>query len=68
MPLDDRRERHAPMLAHLLKHDIKPWAKSYTSTLTAGGTQRGLLEGIRSMFKASAPQPPSAELPSVQAR
>jgi trehalose-6-phosphate synthase len=23
MPLDERRERHAPMLAHLLKNDIK---------------------------------------------
>jgi trehalose 6-phosphate synthase len=68
MPLDDRRERHAPMLAHLLKHDIKQWARSYTSTLIAGGTQGGFLEGIRSMFKVSAPQPPSGALPSVEAR
>jgi trehalose 6-phosphate synthase len=68
MPLDERRERHAPMLAHLLKHDIKRWASSYTSTLVDGGTRRGLLEGIRSRFKLSAAQPPRAALPSVEAR
>jgi trehalose 6-phosphate synthase len=68
MPLEDRRERHAPMLAHLLKHDIKWWARSYTSTLIDGRTQRGLLEGIRSMFKMPAAQPPSEALLSVEAR
>jgi hypothetical protein len=38
MPLDERRERHAPMLAHLLKNDIKRRSRSYTSTLVDGRT------------------------------
>jgi trehalose 6-phosphate synthase len=57
MPLDERRERHAPMLAYLLKHDIKRWAKSYLSALVEGPPGRGLLDGIRSLFKASEQSP-----------
>jgi hypothetical protein len=30
MPLDEWCERHVPMVAHLLKNDIKRWARSYT--------------------------------------
>jgi trehalose 6-phosphate synthase len=58
MPLEERRERHAPMLAHLLKHDIKRWAKSYLSNLVDGSPGRSLLDGIRSLFKTSSEQPP----------
>ena len=28
MPLEERRERHAPMLEHLLENDIKKWART----------------------------------------
>ena len=36
MPLEERRERHAPMLAHLLENDIKKWAEDYLATLVDG--------------------------------
>ncbi len=60
MPLEERRERHAPMLAHLLKNDIRKWAKTYLSALIEGPSPRGLLRGIRSLFK---PAPEEAQFP-----
>jgi len=60
MPLEERRERHAPMLAHLLKNDIRKWAKTYLSALIEGPSPRGLLGGIRSLFK---PAPEEASFP-----
>jgi trehalose 6-phosphate synthase len=56
MPLEERRERHAVMFAHLLKNDIKKWSKTYLSALIDGPSPRGLLGGIRSLFKP-APEP-----------
>jgi len=61
MPLDERRERHAPMLAHLLKNDIQKWARSYLATLVNGSPARRLIEGIRSLFKPVAEQSPFAQ-------
>src|SRR6202011_2634453 len=61
MPLDERRERHQPMMAHLLKHDIKRWTKSYLSALVEGAPGRGLLEGIRMLFRGAAEQTPFIE-------
>ncbi len=54
MPLEERRERHAPMLAHLMQNDIKKWAKSYLSALVGGPPKLSLLGGIRiqSLFSA----------------
>jgi trehalose 6-phosphate synthase len=66
MPLDERRERHAPMLAHLLKNDINRWARSYTSMLVDGRTGRGLLEVLRSLLKPSAAQTTRAAMRSVE--
>jgi len=66
MPLDERRERHAPMLAHLLKNDTKQWARSYTSTLVDGKTGRGLLGVLRSFLKPSTAEKPPAALRSVE--
>jgi trehalose 6-phosphate synthase len=66
MPVDERRERHAPMLAHLLKNDIKRWAKSYTSTLVNGRTGRGLLGALRTLLKPSTAQTARAVLKSVE--
>jgi trehalose 6-phosphate synthase len=68
MPLDERRERHAPMLAHLLKNDIKRWAKSYTSTLADAGAGRGLREMIRALLRPSNPQTQRAALRSIEGR
>ena len=68
MPLDERRERHAPMLSHLSKNDIKRWARSYTSTLVDSRTGRGLLGVIRSLLKPSTAQAPRAALRGVEGR
>jgi trehalose 6-phosphate synthase len=56
MPLEERRERHVPMLAHLLRNDIRKWAKAYLSALGEGPSPRGLLGGIRSLFKPAPEQ------------
>ena len=61
MPVEERRARHAPMLAHLLKYDIRRWAKSYLSALVEGSAGRGLLDGLRSLFKVSLEQSPFAQ-------
>ena len=58
MPLEERRERHAPMLAYLLKSDIRKWAKTYLSVLIDGPSPRGLLGGIRSLFKPAPEETP----------
>jgi trehalose 6-phosphate synthase len=56
MPLEERRERHAPMLAYLLKNDIKRWADTYLSALVDTLPRSGLLGGLRAFFAAS-PEP-----------
>ena len=56
MPIEERRERHAPMLEHLLKYDIQKWAKSYLSALVDGAPNRSIIDGIRSLFKVSPEQ------------
>ena len=53
MPLEERRERHAPMLDHLMHNDIRKWAKSYLAML-GGAPKPSLFGGIRSLFKVSA--------------
>jgi trehalose 6-phosphate synthase len=53
MPVDERRERYAPMATHLLKNDIRRWAKSYLSALMEGPPSRSILGGIRSLFRPS---------------
>jgi trehalose 6-phosphate synthase len=57
MPLEERRERHAPMLQHLLDNDIKKWAEEYLATLVGGQPPRSLIEGIRALFGASEQAP-----------
>jgi len=56
MPLEERRERHAPMLEYLLHNDIKRWADSYLSALTDNWSRFGLLGGLRALF-APSPEP-----------
>jgi trehalose 6-phosphate synthase len=50
MPLPERRERHATMLARLLNWDIENWAEGYLSALIESRYERGILDGIRSFF------------------
>jgi trehalose 6-phosphate synthase len=68
MPREERRERHAPMLAHLLKNDIKRWSRSCTSTLVAQRNGRSLLGVMRHLLKPLPSQTPSAAFGSLEAR
>ncbi len=61
MPLDERRERHAPMLAHLMENDIKKWAEDYLAALVEGPPARSLLAGIRAFFRAPSEQAPPTD-------
>ncbi|HME85133.1 MAG TPA: alpha,alpha-trehalose-phosphate synthase (UDP-forming) [Roseiarcus sp.] len=60
MPLAERRERHAPMIAHLLENDIEKWAEDYLAALVGGPPTRNLLAGIRALFGVSSDQSPFA--------
>ncbi|MBV8103777.1 MAG: alpha,alpha-trehalose-phosphate synthase (UDP-forming) [Hyphomicrobiales bacterium] len=60
MPLAERRERHAPMVAHLLENDIRKWAEDYLAALVEGAPARNLLAGIRALFGVSSDQAPFA--------
>jgi trehalose 6-phosphate synthase len=60
MPLEERRERHAPMLDHLLENDIKKWAEDYLATLVGAQPARSLLAGIRALFGGQSDQAPLA--------
>ena len=53
MPLDERLERHAPMLAHLLDHSIEQWSDAFLSTLGETRQRPSLIEGLRAMFGVS---------------
>ncbi len=54
MPLVERRDRHAPMFEHLLAYDVEHWAECFLSSLREARQRPGLVEGLRSMFGASA--------------
>ncbi len=62
MPVDERRERHAPMLAHLLEFDITRWAEDYLSALVEGRGNRGLFNSLRTFFGAPPGREPIAML------
>jgi trehalose 6-phosphate synthase len=47
MPLTERRERHGPMLEHLLVHNVKLWAESYLSALTETRQRPSLISDLR---------------------
>jgi trehalose 6-phosphate synthase len=49
----ERRERHAPMLEYLLKHDIRHWAEDYLSTLAEVRQRPGFLDGLRALLGTS---------------
>ena len=68
MPLEERRERHAPMIAHLWRNDIKRWSRSYTSTLVDRRVDRGLLGVIRDLLKPLITQTPRGAFRSLEAR
>jgi trehalose 6-phosphate synthase len=54
MPLAERRERHGPMLAHLMDHTVEQWSDAFLSALGETRQRPGLIEGLRAMFGVSA--------------
>jgi trehalose 6-phosphate synthase len=58
MPAEERRDRHAPMLDHLLENDIRKWAEDYLAALVGGQPARNLLAGIRALFGVQPEQAP----------
>ena len=55
MPLAQRRERHGPMLAHLLERNVDQWAESFLATLGETRQRPRLIEGLRWIFGVSSP-------------
>jgi trehalose 6-phosphate synthase len=58
MTQEERRERHEPMLEHLLENDIRKWAEDYLVLLTGGTPARSLLANIRALFGVQSDQAP----------
>jgi trehalose 6-phosphate synthase len=55
MPLTDRRERHGPMLEHLLVHNVELWAESYLSALAETRQRPSLMSDMLTFL--SPPRP-----------
>jgi len=53
MPLAERRERHGPMLAHLLVHNVDLWAESYLSSLAETQRRPSLMSDLLALFSPS---------------
>ncbi len=56
MPAFERRERHGPMLEHLLVHDIDHWAEDYLSALAQTRQRPSLLSDLRALLSPSRPR------------
>ncbi len=57
MPLEERRERYAPMAAHLLKNDISKWAEDYLMALAGTTPARRLLHSLRTLLAPQGQEP-----------
>jgi trehalose 6-phosphate synthase len=53
MPMVERRERHGPMLEHLLVHNIELWAQDYLAALAETRQRPGLISDLRALFSPS---------------
>jgi trehalose 6-phosphate synthase len=53
MPLFERRERHGPMLKHLLVHNVEHWAESYLSALAETRERPSLMSDLRAFLSPS---------------
>jgi trehalose-6-phosphate synthase len=53
MPLLERRERHGPMLEHLLVHNIERWAEDYLAALAEARQRPSLISELRAFFSPS---------------
>jgi len=50
MPLQERKERHARMFAHLLANDIDHWAERFLAALAESRRRPGFLAGLQQPF------------------
>jgi len=66
MPLGERRERHAPMLEHLLVHDIELWAKDYLAALAETRQRPSLISDLRALLTPSKPSTDRRTTPDVR--
>jgi trehalose 6-phosphate synthase len=57
MPLLERRERHGPMLEHLLSHNIDHWAATYLAALAETRQRPSLISDLRGFFNPSSAPP-----------
>ena len=53
MPLFERRERHGPMLEHLLVHNIELWAEDYLAALAETRQRPSLISELRALLSPS---------------
>ena len=53
MPLFERRERHGPMLQHLLVHNIERWAEDYLAALAETRQRPSLMSNLRAFLTPS---------------
>ena len=51
MPLFERRERHGPMLEHLLVHNIERWAEDYLAALGETRQRPSLMSELRAFLQ-----------------
>ncbi len=66
MPLFERRERHGPMLEHLLVHDIDHWAESYLAALAETRQRPSLMGELRAFLSPSKPWSDRRATPEVR--
>jgi trehalose 6-phosphate synthase len=54
MPLHERIERHAKMLAHLMENDIDRWVESFLAALAEARQRPGVIDTLRHLFELRA--------------
>jgi trehalose 6-phosphate synthase len=66
MPLFERRERHGPMLDHLLVHNIELWAEDYLAALAETRQRPSLMSDLRAFLTPSKPSTDLRATPDVR--
>jgi trehalose 6-phosphate synthase len=51
MPLQERIDRHAKMLAHLMENDIDRWVATFLSALAETRQRPGVMDTLRHLFE-----------------
>jgi trehalose 6-phosphate synthase len=66
MPLFERRERHGPMLEHLLVHNIELWAEDYLAALAETRRRPSLISELRAFLSPAKPATDRRAAPEVR--